>query len=43
MPKERKEEKGKMLSSLAVPALQRDVKNYSMEAGPPPKVVFEKA
>lgn len=31
-----------MLSSLAVPALQSDVKSYSMEAGPPPKSSFWK-
>ena len=31
-----------MLSSLAVPALQRDMTSYSMEAAPPPKVVFSR-
>lgn len=36
-------QKGKMLSSLAVPALQRDMKSYSMEAAPPPKIVYHQA
>lgn len=30
-----------MLSSLAVPAFQRDMKSYSTEAAPDPKVVFQ--